>query len=244
MFKELIVNKKAVFFDLDGTIIESEPVWDRAFEKVFENLGEVWLEEYQVPRGTTVKNKWTALLDAGTINPKIAVDELVKQVTNEYLQIIYKEGLEARDGFWELVYELKITRNLPLALTTNTSREIASQVLKILGINKTFDFTICGDEVKKVKPDPEMYLMAAKALKVRPKDTLVFEDSLTGVKAALKSGATVAVLWDGETEQTAYPQSITTFLPDFTYLIGNMDTTSKEDFEAYKVKVMARGEKK
>jgi beta-phosphoglucomutase-like phosphatase (HAD superfamily) len=120
-------------------------------------------------------------------------------------------------------------KKMNLALVTNTIRTVADKVIEHMKLKETFDFVICGDEVKKTKPDPEIYKAVLKHFGIGHKETLAFEDSLTGARAATRAHIETFVLWDEETPQREFPGEVLDFVGDFTSFPGEMDTTYYED---------------
>ncbi len=233
MYKELIKEKKAVFFDMDGTMIDSEPLWDAAFAKVGASIGFNWYVGEPVLRGVPAAEKWHYYLDHTEFEPKLTANELTKHTYTEFIKQVEETKLETRDGFISLVAELRLEKGFKIALVTNTPKEVTDQVISYLDIAPAFDMVICGDEVKKPKPDPEIYLTAARVLKLKPKEVLVFEDSLAGVRAAHKAKMDIVVIWNGEIEQEDYPKGLRGFIPDFTALPGNLDTDLGDELKKY-----------
>jgi HAD superfamily hydrolase (TIGR01509 family) len=232
MFKAYIENKKAVFFDLDGTVVKTYPLLEQAFAKVLKEIDAEWVYLPTVrEEGEPIIETWHKILRIETIKTKFTAKELTEHLHNEYLKIIKKSELNPTPGFWSLAYELKVEKGFKLALVTNSNRVITTAVLNQMGINQTFDFIICGDEVKNKKPDPEMFLTAAKQVGASHKEVLVFEDSLIGAVAATKARMSTIIIWDGETDQRSYPKDILAFLPDFTMLPQNLDKTYIEAFQ-------------
>lgn len=240
MYKRFIENKKVVCFDLDGTIVDSEPIYAQAFANVLEltapdlDFGLVFGRS-----GEPLVDKWGKLADAHLLQRNISVKDLVNNTYKEFLKLFTKAQLEPREGFWDLVYTLKIKKELKLALTTNTERSVATQVVNALDINDVFDFMVFGDDVKRKKPNPEMYLHTAKHFGVKPSEMLVFEDSIAGTTAAYKSGASLIVMWDQQTSKKYFPEDALTFTTDFTGLADNMDRTVEETIEDYRKAIEA-----
>lgn len=102
-------------------------------------------------------------------------------------ELIDKNGLRAKKGLKELLSYLK-DNNIKRAVATSTSRERAIKLLTLGGVVNEFDYVICGDEVTKSKPDPEIFLKVAQKLNVTPKNCVVLEDSRFGVYAAKNAG--------------------------------------------------------
>jgi beta-phosphoglucomutase len=222
--KEIFENKKLVIFDMDGTIIDSQAYWDQAMDNVKKKHKVTISKHY--PSGLNVEEKWMHTLkrienklDAPIkeLAPKLAVE-----TEQEFLKL-YKD-IEPFSGFWGFAKELK-ERGMKLALASNTKKSVVDEIVKRMEAEQVFDFIIGGDEVKKRKPNPEMYKKVMKEFKTNSKHTLIFEDTVVGATAAIKSKTDTIVVWDGEVFQDMYPKGIKLWIPDFTGLIGNLDKT-------------------
>src|SRR3989344_4321393 len=231
MYKNLFLNKQAAFFDLDGTIVDTVPLWKVSVERVLKNFLN-FEETFNLMHGASIYTNMGYLIKEHNLETKQSVNELADLVINEFINILQESDLEPRDGFWDFTYELKKQKNLKLALTTNTKKSVAQAVLNKLGISETFDLYVFGDEVSKEKPDPEIYLKTSKTLNVSPRQCIVFEDSIIGCKAALNAGMDVAVIWDGTEEKHEYPDDdkLIEFYPNFSVFVGNLDMDFKEFF--------------
>lgn len=233
MYKRILEGKKAVFFDMDGTILDSEPLWERAFENILQAIEMDWMLDEEMPAGLTIASKWSVLLERNKdlITQKLSVKDLVDQTHTEFLKIVTSEEIDTRPGFWELLLYFKEQKSLKTAMTTNTNRAVTNQVASILGISSAFDLIITGDEVSNPKPNPEIYVTAAKKLNVNPSEVLVFEDSVAGADAAAAANMSLIVIWQGKPVKLFYPETVELFIPDFTPLVGTMDTTPEEDIQ-------------
>ena len=101
------------------------------------------------------------------------------------LAIELEKCIPVKDGAYELLRHLK-KKNYKLALATSASKERMEKQLKKADFTNLFDEVVCRDEVKETKPNPEIFLKAAEKLGIEPKECIVIEDSLAGVKAAYK----------------------------------------------------------
>jgi HAD superfamily hydrolase (TIGR01509 family) len=225
MFKEFFDKKKLITFDLDGTIVKSEKVWDLAFKEVAKLLSVSPITTGIC--GNPVADRWEYILKENVIETTQSVNELADLTEKEYVKNI--DQLELTDGFWPFVAELKLSKNLKLALVTNTSRVITDQVILQFDLKEVFDFVICGDEVKNPKPNSEIYKKTLVHFKMSSKDVLAFEDSLTGCISAAKAGIKIICVWDAETPQRKFPDEVLDFTGDFTPFPGEMNTTYFED---------------
>jgi beta-phosphoglucomutase family hydrolase len=179
----ILKNKvKAVIFDLDGTLVDSEPNYSEADDKMLAEYGIAELD-------TEMKNKYVGI---GTkemmedikkiyhINESIA--NLVAKKNKYYLEIAKKNT----PVFPEMHKFLKFLKsnNYPLALASGSSPEIIDTVLTITKLKEYFDVVLSAEQVENGKPAPDVFLEAAKQLGVASENCLVVEDSQPGVEAA------------------------------------------------------------
>ncbi len=230
MFKKLLEGKKAVCFDLDGTVINSLPLWNSVIQSMAYTFGvfNINFEDYS---GYSLTDIWADIIKNNQIDSHINTLELVKSTNAEFFQRLGE--LEITNGFWELSAYLKVEKNLKLALVTNSTNEITNKISEILMFGKTFDVVVTGDQVKAKKPSPEIYNLAAKKLGVKTKQILAFEDSIPGVTSALNAGASAAVIWDYVYPKYDYPEKVGGFFEDFSWLLGNLDDTIGDRLEDY-----------
>jgi HAD superfamily hydrolase (TIGR01509 family) len=179
----------AVIYDVDGTLINSEPLhveaWKRALiteGKTIDSLSSEFLQ--------TMAGKKPAVIAKGMIDElsiDISAEQFLKEKTDTLLSLV-ETSLEAMPGAIESVKRLK-TAGYKLAIGTSLDRAFINTVLSKFGISDAFEVIVTGDEITKGKPDPETYLQAAAKLHVKPSECLVLEDAQTGVAAAKASGA-------------------------------------------------------
>jgi len=176
---------EAVFFDMDGLMVDSEPEWFLSEVEVTEPFGYTWLEADQI-----------ACL-GGPLSKvgQYMFDKCERQQSPEYFtqtlidtQVTRMRGnTPTMPGAVELVKELQ-SHGIKTALVSASPRIIVDAVLDNLG-HDLFPFSISSDDVAKTKPDPESYLKAAEMSGSNISNCLVFEDSITGMSAAIASGA-------------------------------------------------------
>jgi HAD superfamily hydrolase (TIGR01509 family) len=177
----------AILFDMDGTLIDSEPLWLKAEIEVMAEVGCHWDEQDQINclGGPAERTERYMQERSNNIKPYgyfiNRLHEVMKErITNE---------LDLIPNALELLKECK-KAGIKIALVTASSRDLMTIVLKRFP-QGTFDVVISGDDVEKSKPDPAPYLLAAKQLSVDITKCVVIEDSLTGVESGLASGAQV-----------------------------------------------------
>ena len=228
MFKQIFKGKEAVVFDLDGTLVDSKPLWIAACTEVAQNLGFEWRGSAFLG-GEGLYSTWSDYLSYADINPGVSISELVKQTKDKFLKLLDSADLDVRDGFWHFVSILKDERNFKLGLVTNTDKEVGQKVLQKLGVSNVLDIALFGDDVKKKKPNPEIYKLVGKKLGIKPHKILVFEDSVEGVKAAVKAGMPVIAIWKPSSPpKKEYSSNVLLFVEDFSVFPGNLDKTYRE----------------
>ena len=180
----------AVLWDMDGTIVDTEPYWIAAEHDIVEEHGGTWSEElsHQLV-GQDLLVAATFIRDNSAVewSPEQIVDEMLGRVI-----VKVREHMPWRPGARELLTALK-EEGVPSALVTMSWRSLADAVLAALP-DGTFDVVVTGDEVSHGKPHPEPYRAAARLLGVAPEDCVAIEDSPTGVRSAVAAGVpTLAV---------------------------------------------------
>ncbi|TDO47935.1 HAD superfamily hydrolase (TIGR01509 family) [Kribbella sp. VKM Ac-2527] len=182
---------RAVLWDMDGTLVDSEPVWARVQIDLMATLGAVWTTEDCVSLvGSDLSNAlkvWMARIPAGRITP----DELAERMFSQVVATL-REEVELRPGAVELLQALN-KEEIPCALVSASHRVMIDAVLGHLP-DELFDVIVAGDEVEHGKPHPEPYLTAARALGVDPADCVVIEDSPGGTESGTAAGAFVVAV--------------------------------------------------
>ncbi len=181
-------QNKAILFDMDGVIVLTESIKAEAHAATISELGgSVSVNLYRKMLGESHESIRTAFLEAAGVQ----VDPLVyTKIYRKIYHSLLDQKLKIRPGAKELVEELKQQRFL-LAIVSSSSLSSVSKILAAVGLEKVFDVQITSDDVKKSKPDPEPYLVALQKLAVQPKNAIVFEDSPSGIEAAIHANIRV-----------------------------------------------------
>jgi HAD superfamily hydrolase (TIGR01509 family) len=180
----------AVLFDMDGLLIDSEPLWLETETAVMARLdpGEAgWTEEDQAQLlGGSLERTVRYLLGKATrpAPPDVVAQWLMSGIAER----VRRGGVPAQPGARELLASVKAA-GLPHALVTSSERSFMDAVLASTGMR--FDVLVCADDVTATKPDPEPYLLAAKLTGVHPADCFALEDSPNGVASAEAAGCRV-----------------------------------------------------
>ena len=179
---------KGVIFDLDGTLIDNEGVYDRAFCAVLKRRGISCEEMVHIP-GIGVRENWDKMI------ARIGMDEDPKDLAKE-TQEFYLEHLnevKVRFGVRELMHYLK-GRGVKIILATSNTSEIGNRVVEELGLGHHFESRTFGDNVKRRKPAPDLFIKAIQDGGLSPRNTIVIEDSAAGVEAAKAAGTKVIAI--------------------------------------------------
>ncbi|HEY8779911.1 MAG TPA: HAD family phosphatase, partial [Solirubrobacterales bacterium] len=155
---------EAVAFDLDGTLIESETVWEAARREVTESAEGRWRDDAQPSMMGLSTPEWIAYMQE-ELGVALEADEIRKQVL-ERIKASYHERLPLIDGADEAVRRLAV--GLPLAVASSSPRELIEQVLELVGLGECFEVVISSEEVRRGKPAPDVYLRACELLGSRP----------------------------------------------------------------------------
>lgn len=176
---------------MDGTLVDSEKVWDIALHELAAHFGGVLSAPTRLAMvGSSMPDSIRLLyedLGQSWRDPAEGADWLTRRV-----QELFADGLEWRPGAQRLLREVRAA-GVPTALVTSTARSLVDVALHTLG-RGSFDVVVCGDEVLRAKPDPTPYLTAAELLGVPIDRCVAIEDSPTGIASARDAGAVVVAV--------------------------------------------------
>ncbi|MFW5982228.1 MAG: HAD family hydrolase, partial [Halanaerobiaceae bacterium] len=179
-------NLKAVIFDMDGVIIDSEPIHYKVNQDLYRKLEiEVSDDEYSNFIGVSNRDHWNILKDKYGL--KNTTEDLVKRQIDSNIQHLDKSDEEAIPGIIDLLEELRIN-NVKIALASSSAMRYIETVLEKFQIKDYFSVKVSGEDMDRGKPHPDIFLETARQLGLKPKDCLVIEDSENGVKAAKSAG--------------------------------------------------------
>lgn len=184
---------RAVLWDMDGTLLESENLWDVGVRELSLHLGGPMSEETrQATIGASSYNALITVFAALGLEPTPDALADAKRWLYTRMAELFAGGLPWRPGARDALRTVR-SAGLGSALVTNTDRQLCEFALETLG-REHFDHSVCGDEVPAGKPDPAPYLRAAELLGVDPTDCLAVEDSPTGAASAEAAGCAVLVV--------------------------------------------------
>ena len=184
---------RAVLWDMDGTLVDSEKLWDIAIQELYARYGGQLSPQV---RAATVGGSSESVMeivyaDLG-LDPDPAHMAETADWVHEYVGELFEGGLPWCDGAREMLCALEAA-GVPMALVTNTRRGLTEKALNSIG-RHYFSVSVCGDEVPTGKPAPDPYLRAAQLLGLDPADCLAVEDSVTGAASAEGAGCPVLVV--------------------------------------------------
>ena len=181
----------AVLFDMDGTLVDTEKIWDVALRELATRYG-----------GVLSDGARTAMLGASSeatmqlLSADLDLPDLDAAAADDWLDAriieLFAEGVPWRAGARELIASVRAAA-VPAALVTNTKRALVDVALLTIG-EANFDVVVCGDEVAFTKPHPEHYRAATAALGVEPARCVAIEDSPTGIASARAAGCAVLAI--------------------------------------------------
>ncbi len=175
---------KAIIFDMDGVIIDSEPLHYEVEMELLEKLGgKMDKEAHQLFVGTTDYKMWSTLKENFKLKPP--VEDIIEMKKDMFISRI--DEIELMPNFMSLMLSL-YNAGYPLAIASSNNRKVVDRIVEKFGLGVYIKFTISGDDVSKGKPHPEVFLTAAKKMSLVPKNCLVIEDATNGVKAAKAAG--------------------------------------------------------
>lgn len=182
---------RCLIFDMDGLLVDSEPMARRAWETVVWRYGRV-LDEETYNRIVGLRLEETSYFLQARLDIPAEPAELANQ-KEAYLAQLSLEGVPPMPGLDTLMHELQL-RQIPWGVATSNRRAFAAQVLRQIGLWSTCQSLTTGQDVLRGKPAPDIYLLAAERMAVAPEFCLALEDSVPGAQAARAAGmVTIAI---------------------------------------------------
>jgi HAD superfamily hydrolase (TIGR01509 family) len=184
---------RAVLWDMDGTLVDSEKLWDIGLQELYRRHGRELSDEV---RATTIGGSSDVVMQIVYADLGLEPDPVDMAQTadwlHDYVGELFETGLPWCAGAREMLDEL-VADGVTMALVTNTRRALTEKALNSIG-RHYFTATVCGDEVPAGKPSPDPYLRAAALLGLDPEHCLAVEDSVTGAASAESAGCAVLVI--------------------------------------------------
>ena len=185
------VNAVAVIFDMDGVLVDGEPLHYEVVRGLLAEEGvDFPLADYQRYLGTTLESTWADLRNRYSL---ARTYEWYAEAYDREVIRSYREDAELLPGAETLLGALAGAA-VPLALASSSNRDWVDAALDALGLRRFFAETIAGDEVTRGKPDPEIYLRAAQRLNAEPNHCVAVEDAPAGIASARAAGMAVVAV--------------------------------------------------
>ncbi len=181
---------RAVVFDLDGVLLDSEHVWDAVREQLVRERGGRWHDRAQREMMGMSSSEWSRYMQT-----KLGVPDPPEEISAEVvrrLEALYRERLPAVPGARQAVERL--AEHWPLGVASSSNRELIDLSLELLGVADKFAATVSSEEVARGKPAPDVYLEAARRLGAQPTEAAAIEDSHNGILAAKAAGMRVLAI--------------------------------------------------
>lgn len=176
---------RLVIFDMDGLLFDTERIYFRSMKREMENLGyDFSFDTYKLLVGIPDLESDEILKEI--YGKEFSIQQVLKAYHSGFKEIIKNEGLMIKSGAEKLLDFLD-ENGLKKCIASSSDKEIIKNFLSITGLTNRFDFYVSGEEVERGKPHPDIFLEACRRGKVEPKDSLVIEDSLNGLKAAVSA---------------------------------------------------------
>ncbi len=177
----------AVLWDMDGTLVDTEPYWMAAETPLIESFGGTWSHEQALGLvGLGLEDSARILQGTGV---RMSTDAIIDHLTDEVMRQLTVTGVPFRPGARELLASLR-EAGIKTGLVTMSMRRMAQTVVDLIDFD-AFDVVIAGDDATRPKPFPDPYLQACEVLGVTPDQTVAIEDSPNGLRSAVASGASV-----------------------------------------------------
>jgi HAD superfamily hydrolase (TIGR01509 family) len=177
----------AVLWDMDGTLVDTEAYWMAAETALVESYGGSWSHEQALQLVGSGLEASAAIFQS--VGVRMGVRDIVDHLTDDVMHRLATTGVPFRPGARELLAELR-ANGIKTALVTMSLGRMARTVVDLIEFD-AFDVVVAGDDATRPKPFPDAYLQACEQLGVQPGDAVAIEDSPTGVRAAVASGASV-----------------------------------------------------
>ena len=214
---------KAVIFDMDGVMIDSEPLWEKTERILLARRNIDYTPEYRdMIVGLNQTDSGKLLKD--TFSLPESVDEIISERV-EILTSIYEEELELVEALSPLLEALRQKRYM-LAVASSSPLKVINFVLDMFSLHEYFDAVVAGEATEKGKPHPDIYLHTAERLGVSPTECVAIEDSINGVRSALAAGMFCIAIPDKRLSRAPFESA--------HMILENMDEISPEIFASFR----------
>lgn len=177
---------KAIIFDMDGVLLDSEPLHDKVVDAIVASYGcELDAATRALFVGRSSMDMWTEI--KRLCNLEASVTELFDAQWDNIKVALHTSGIPASEGLYE-VLEKAQSEKLKIAIGSSSRKDFVREVLAYLDIERYIDYIVDTQKVEHGKPAPDMYLQAARGLGLEPSECMVVEDSTSGVASGKAAG--------------------------------------------------------
>ena len=205
---------KAIIFDMDGLMIDSERVTFECYQERLKDMNLTMDEEfYKTLLGKPIKGIYQRFYDV--YGNDFPIQNVIQDVHQLMAERYEPEGVPVKKGLVELLHYLK-DNNYKTIVATSSNRDRVDKILSQAKITEFFDDSICGDEVTKGKPNPEVFLKSCQKLGVNVDEAIVLEDSEAGIQASYDANIKVICIPDMKYPEKQYEEKTFKILKDLT----------------------------
>lgn len=205
---------KAIIFDMDGLMIDSEHVTFECYQERLKDMNLTMDEEfYKTLLGKPIKGIYQRFYDV--YGNDFPIQNVIQDVHQLMAERFETEGVPVKKGLVELLHYLK-DNNYKTIVATSSNRDRVDKILAQAKITEFFDDSICGDEVTKGKPNPEVFLKSCQKLGVNVDEAIVLEDSEAGIQASYDANIKVICIPDMKYPEKQYEEKTFKILKDLT----------------------------
>ena len=217
---------KAIIFDMDGLMIDSERVTFECYQERLKDMNLTMDEEfYKTLLGKPIKGIYQRFYDV--YGNDFPIDNVIQDVHQLMAERFETEGVPVKKGLVELLHYLK-DNNYKTIVATSSNRDRVDKILAQAKITEFFDDSICGDEVTKGKPNPEVFLKSCQKLGVNVDEAIVLEDSEAGIQASYDANIKVICIPDMKYPEKQYEEKTFKILKDLTEVTAYLKRGCKE----------------
>lgn len=197
--REMLKNKRAVIFDLDGTLVDSMWMWEQIDIAYLERFG------YSLPDDLQSSIEGMSFHETALyFKERFEIPDPIEKMKDDWNKMAWDKYLNEvplKPGIPEFLLGCK-EQQIQLGIATSNSRELVENIAKVHGLYDYFSCIITGCDVGRGKPAPDIYLAVAHALGVSPEECLVFEDIIPGIMSGKNAGMTVCAVDDAYSKDT------------------------------------------
>lgn len=205
---------KAIIFDMDGLMIDSERVTFECYQERLKDMNLTMDEEfYKTLLGKPIKGIYQRFYDV--YGNDFPIENVIQDVHQLMAERFETEGVPVKKGLVKLLHYLK-DNNYKTIVATSSNRDRVDKILAQAKITEFFDDSICGDEVTKGKPNPEVFLKSCQKLGVNVDEAIVLEDSEAGIQASYDANIKVICIPDMKYPEKQYEEKTFKILKDLT----------------------------